>query len=66
MKSIGHNANGITRFGVWWYCSHVGRFSGCRVRYALGGLIERFRAYDPDSQPWLCRWLGLSGYDRLE
>ena len=63
MRTIGYDRLGrATTFGRHWHGAN-GRL--LRVRYALGWLVERVIGYDPKVQPWLCRYLGLSGYRHL-
>ena len=66
MKTIGYGRDGrLTWFGRQWHLS-AGRL--CRVRYWLGRIVERIIPYedDPKYQHRFCRWLGLSGYQRLD
>jgi len=62
METIGYKNGGITAFGRWWHCR-----GGMRIRYALGRAYGWIHPYDEEGeyQPWLPRWLGLSGYDPL-
>lgn len=66
MKTIGYRRDGrLTWFGRQWHLS-TGRL--IRVRYWIGRVVERVIPYedDPQYQNAFCRWLGLSGYQRLD
>jgi hypothetical protein len=63
MRTIGYARDGtLTRFGREWHLS-TGRLLW--LRYAITRWVDRVIGYDPDRPVWFCRWLGLSGYDRL-
>ncbi len=60
MRGLGYKNGDITKFGQMWHC-------GCLMstRYKVGSFVAFFIGDRPDPEPWVCRWLGLSGFDHL-